>query len=589
MNKNRVKSIDKMKRIIVVAFIVLISQTLKAQFIETVVSLKHKPWGPMIWKCEVPDSCPVEKSEDLVAVEFTGRHADYTYADTWYPSWASDNNLYSPFTDGVSGIWSLARSGAGVNANAGQAKITGEDPMNLEVISLDTYPGSAAPYGGRYPSGSLLHNDIWYYGTYCLKSEPVGYNWGTLGPFVGFRISKDYGKTWIDSPFSCTNSLFEESCEDGETVKIGAPKFVDFGKNMEHSPDGKAYLVAHGSVPDDPDPRPANSSWISGDQIYLIRVTPSIENINDQSKYEFFCGRDNQGKPVWSDDFKSIQPIFEWNNKTGCVTMTYNSKLKKYIMCITDGWPTVKFMDTYFLESDHIEGPWKLITYMKKFGEQGYFVNIPTKFISEDGYTSWLSYSGNFAPFSDLGVNPPGGRYAFILQEFTFLTREMYENYPKGKKELELDKEIQNWEETNPLTSKLNLALKARVEVSSTASGYSANALIDGIVAGSPNNPENEWASDGQTIGAKVRLSWDEKIKAGKIWLFDRPTHTEHILAGEIKLSDGTTINIGELPNSEYAGKEISFPTKEIEWMEFVVLEVGRGKNIGLSEIAVFE
>ncbi|MFN2396648.1 MAG: hypothetical protein ABR597_13280, partial [Bacteroidales bacterium] len=85
-----------------------------------------------------------------------------------------------------------------------------------------------------------------------------------------------------------------------------------------------------------------------------------------------------------------------------------------------------------------------------------------------------------------------------------------------------------------------------------------------------------------------VRLSWDKKINASKIWLFDRPTHNEHIIAGGIKLSDGATFYIGELPNAEYAGKEISFPTKEIEWMEFVVLGVGRGKNIGLSEIAVF-
>jgi len=98
-----------------------------------------------------------------------------------------------------------------------------------------------------------------------------------------------------------------------------------------------------------------------------------------------------------------------------------------------------------------------------------------------------------------------------------------------------------------------------------------------------------EWASDGQTIGAKVLLSWDKKIKVGKLWLFDRPTHNEHIIAGGIKLSDGTTVYMGDLPNAEYAGKEMSFPTKEIEWMEFVVLGIGRGKNIGLSEIAVYE
>ena len=61
---------------------------------------------------------------------------------------------------------------------------------------------------------------------------------------------------------------------------------------MEHSPDGKAYLVGHGAVEPDAKPRYANLSWISGDQIYLTRVTPSPETINDSSKYEYFAGLD---------------------------------------------------------------------------------------------------------------------------------------------------------------------------------------------------------------------------------------------------------------------------------------------------------
>ena len=86
----------------------------------------------------------------------------------------------------------------------------------------------------------------------------------------------------------------------GYPVKIGSPHFVDFGRNMEHSPDGKAYLVAHGAPEPDPKPRFGNLSWISGDQIYLLRVTPSIANMNDASKYEFYAGRDAQGKPIWT-------------------------------------------------------------------------------------------------------------------------------------------------------------------------------------------------------------------------------------------------------------------------------------------------
>jgi hypothetical protein len=48
--------------------------------------------------------------------------------------------------------------------------------------------------------------------------------------------------------------------------------------------------------------------------------------------------------------------------------MTYNAPLKKYLMCITDGWPTVTTMNTYILESDRITGPWKLVVFMEKFG-----------------------------------------------------------------------------------------------------------------------------------------------------------------------------------------------------------------------------
>ena len=54
----------------------------------------------------------------------------------------------------------------------------------------------------------------------------------------------------------------------------------------------------------------------------------------------------------------------------GCVTITYNAPLKKFMMCVTDGWPTDETMDTYILESDHITGPWKLVHYFEKLGPQ---------------------------------------------------------------------------------------------------------------------------------------------------------------------------------------------------------------------------
>lgn len=372
-----------------------------------------------LWPSQPPADCPFEPSQQLTGVGFTGRHTTYSKADTWYPTWASDGNLYSPYTDGsTNGVrsWSV-----GKEATTGYATIEGDDPLKLKLTNAGTIVGDSRPYGGRYPCGALVHNGIWYQGTYCLDHIP-GYNWGVLGPFVGFNISKDFSKTWTLCPLTPAKPLFGESGKDGQVVKIGAPHFVDFGKNMEHSPDGKAYLVCHGATLPDPKPRTGNLSWITGDEIYLIRVTPSLENMNDASKYEFYAGRDANKKDIWSGKLAEAKPIAQWNDNMGCVTMTYNAPLKKYIMCITDGGTTLSRYNTYLLESDSVTGPWKQITYMKHFGEMGYFVNIPSKFISKDGRTAWMSYSTNwinvFGHNRDYALNPPGGTYAMCLQEF---------------------------------------------------------------------------------------------------------------------------------------------------------------------------
>lgn len=399
---------------------------------------------PFVWKSEPPKDCPFPPSGEISGILFTGRHSDYHVSDTWYPSWAADGNCYSPWTDGKTVDLFSSSSGYSndgklgndgylqCKATTGQAVMIGEDPMHLELrtvgglIQADPYP-----YGGRYPCGSLVYDGVWYYGTYCLApfgiihyGDGVDYNWPWLGPFVGFRISTDYGKTWKETPCTPEHPLFGENGMGGYPVKIGSPHFVDFGKNMEHSPDGKAYLVAHGAEPNDPKPRFANLSWITGDQVYLLRVTPGLENMNDPSKYEFFAGHDRNGKPVWTGDFSRIRPLVDWNNNCGCVTMTYNAPLRKYLMCITDGWPTAGKMNSYILESDAVTGPWKLATYLKEFGEQGYFLNIPSKFISPDGRTVWLCYSGNFAPnWNGMSIreNPPGTHYGLVLQELRLL------------------------------------------------------------------------------------------------------------------------------------------------------------------------
>ncbi len=379
------------------------------------------PPGLQVWPSEPPAGFPFARSPHYPGLGFTGRHANYAHGDTWYPSWAADGNLYSPWADGL--VNGLRSRSEGKTSTTGCATIVGDDPLHLQIVGQGIFASDPSPYASRYPCGSLVHNGVWYYGTYCLnpagivEHEGVRYNWPWLGPFVGFRHSTDGGRTWTQTPCTPERPLFGEAALHGEPVKIGSPHFVDFGQNLAHSPDGKAYLVAHGAS-DGVNRRFGYNSWITGDEVYLLRVTPGIAQMNDASQYEFFDGTG------WTRDFRRIKPIAAWRDHMGCVTMTYNAPLKKYLMCVTDGGITSGFYNTYILESDRITGPFQLVQYLHHFGEQGYFVNFPSKFISADGRRLWLCYTANFAKDwngQQIRANPPGDCDGLCLREVYLL------------------------------------------------------------------------------------------------------------------------------------------------------------------------
>ncbi|HUT07936.1 MAG TPA: hypothetical protein VMY15_03750 [Candidatus Latescibacteria bacterium] len=564
---------------------------------EKTVAYTSQPWPPQVWGSAPPQGSPFEPSRDIRGIAFTHNFAAYTDADTWYPSWASDGNMYSGWTDGEIGEESCHSSGGG-RARTGNARIIGDNPLALTVESLGSEPASALPYGGRYPSANLVHNGIWYYGTYCVDfdmSKPEYrdlYSWAICGPVPGFRISMDYGKTWIPSPLSPENPLFPESGKDGRQVKMGTPHFVDFGRNLEHSPDGKAYLVGHGAMDGDPTPRVAGTSWIAGDAVYLARVTPSPKNINDLGAYEFFAGRGPEGGPVWSRNFADIRPLLAWDDRMGCTTITYDAPLRKYLMCVTDGWPGVEDMNSYILEADEITGPYRMITFMEKFGRQGYFLNFPSKFIGPDGRTAWLAYSANFhkSYFGNrTAAEPLGSRYAWTLQEVKLVDGDVDIPGAAGSGQPPSD----------PLKSENNVALRARVNVSSVHKKnkpftelieYFGEGAVDGIVDLDPKINFHEWVSLGERETAMIRLSWDSPQPVRRVWLFDRPDPGDHILSGVLLFSDGSTVRVGELPNDAKSGKELSFPPKTVSWVIFAVDTVSEGTvNAGLAEMAVFK
>lgn len=281
----------------------------------------------------------------------------------------------------------------------------------------------------RYPCANVFYNGTWFYGTYTLRKGPcVNSNWPIQGPFVGFRTSSDHGQTWIDpykdmtdpklGPDPYSNNVFREaappkptpSCHNNTKVKFGAPNSIDFGTELEHSPDGKLYLIGHGNTD-----LTSYESWMQGDSIYVARVPPTVDAVNDGSRYEFWSG----SAAGWtSGNVSRAQPVFTWPNRTGSVTMTYVPAIERYFMCVCTlsvSPLTSAPFDTYFLESQSITGPFNYIAYLPKFGIQAYFVAMPSKWLAAavnatDGSLDvYINYSADWSMHGDHGnpVHPP--------------------------------------------------------------------------------------------------------------------------------------------------------------------------------------
>ena len=396
---------------------------------------QYIPWS----NTTVPNDFPLPLSSDLSAYVYAPECAsNYGNADTWFVSWAADDIIYSGFTDGVVANVS---SGSGAQhtfatTTTGHVTLTGSDPLNLVIGNVGTFAVSTGPWHSRYPAANAHINGVWYQSTYSLDdlSGPCQ-NWCVQGPFVSFRYSLDQGGSWnefILSPLNDTDNLFHQTSVNRTKIKFGALHFVDFGQNQQWSPDGYVYLVGHGSnssFPADQQTTFPAETWNEGDQVYLCRVKPSIQNMNNLAAFEFWSGNTLGWVSGVKGGVNYAEPLFTFPNKTGTTTVSYIPALQKYIMVVsTATYPGIGSMsrefDIYLLEADALEGPWLLIEYLNKFGPQAYFPVIPTKFIGKttdiiirtDGSSLWpffLGYSANFA-FHEY-ANPPHSGYSWCL------------------------------------------------------------------------------------------------------------------------------------------------------------------------------
>ena len=331
-------------------------------------------------------------------------------ADTWYPSQNRSGALISGYDDG--GIGSVVVGSSAPSFMTGTSVVTGAP--DFRRLSVEAVGGAihedGAPMNGRYTSANVVINGTIWVGTYGLNATsaasecPQNQNQGPcqeLGPFVGFRTSTDAGTSWTEpvgedgTELTVGNPLFETL---GQPVKLGAPHVVDHGPENTHSPDGQLYMVGMGCLADRPS---SNCTWISGDAIFVTRTKQYSANdpgsLNHASNWEFSCGR-----ACWTDEVAKAKPVLSWMGRVGTVTATWHAEFARYLLTVTTPTvmpSTVGPYDTYVLETPSLtDGPFQLVSYMPRFGQQAYFVSIPSCFFGPPGSKeAVMTFSANFA------------------------------------------------------------------------------------------------------------------------------------------------------------------------------------------------
>jgi len=138
-----------------------------------------------------------------------------------------------------------------------------------------------------------------------------------LGPFVGFRYSTDYGKSWHETSHTPAHPLFSERIILRAKSKWVLRMLSTLA--VRCSIRRTARLISSRMARQiRTQPRNADLSWITGDEIYLARVKPSPHNIDTAAKYEFFAGYNRRGEAIWTHNFASIKPCLSGQSYGFC-------------------------------------------------------------------------------------------------------------------------------------------------------------------------------------------------------------------------------------------------------------------------------
>ena len=279
-------------------------------------------------------------------------------SDNWPITWADDDKLYTAYGDGYGFDPRLS-----TKLSLGFARVGGMPP-NFVGLNIRSETGEQKGDGkrGKKVSGMLMVD-----GTLYMWVRNADKN----GKKSQLAWSNDYAKTW--------------TWNEWQFAEFGYPCFLNFGKNYSGARDGYVYVYS----PDTP------SAYNESDRVVLMRV--SKEEITHQSSYEFLKGVDAQGNPFWTKDITQRGAVFTFRGGCNRIDVVYNTGIGRYLMTMRSRAKARGKSQFSIYDAPEPWGPWTTVYYEKApFNEDwGESQHIPSKWISADGKTFYLVYSGD--------------------------------------------------------------------------------------------------------------------------------------------------------------------------------------------------
>jgi hypothetical protein len=277
-------------------------------------------------------------------------------SDTWPVTWADDGHLYTVFGDGRGFDPKVPRKlSLGFSRIAGSANdFTG---LNIRSPTGEQYGDGPS---GKKASGLLMVDSV----IYMLVR-----NADNKGNQCQLAWSSDHMQSWVWSSW-----VFSD---------FGYCVFLNFGKGYSNSRDGYVYMY----TPD------TASAYLETDQVVLARVPK--DEIRKMEAYTFFSGIDEKGSPVWSSNVRQRTGVFIFPGGVNRLDVTYSVQLGRYLMTMRSRGKAGGRKHFSIYDAPEPWGPWTTV-YFDSFPERwGESQHIPSKWMSDDGGSFYLIYSGS--------------------------------------------------------------------------------------------------------------------------------------------------------------------------------------------------